>query len=150
MEIKNWETPFGSGELHIVSTHWGTRDWYVEYPDKKRYEIDNSFHSKDTELTITIFHVDTESVFEVTFDYIGAYRLLDEHGLMELWESGKVNSNCFMVKDHAWSKESVLSFFQCTTDGWSYLIASGNECIEVLSLSEPKINFVKKIKPVKS
>jgi len=145
MEIGVWLTPFGDGDLHIINTKWGSSDWSIEYADGKRYELKNEFQTGNSDLIVTVFHIDTESVFEIIFDDVGAYRLLDEHGLTELWESGKVKSNCFKVKEHGWSQESPLSFFMHSKDGWSYLISTEDECVEVVSTSEPQIVLKQKV-----
>ncbi|WP_409425120.1 MULTISPECIES: hypothetical protein [unclassified Pseudoalteromonas] len=145
MEIDDWTTPFGKGDLFIINTKWGASERSIEYANGKRYEFKNEFQSGSADLIVTVFHTDSEIVFEITFDNVGGYRLLDEHGLTELWESGEINNNCFKVRDHGWSKESPLSFFMHTNDGWSYLISTADECAEVISTKEPKIVFKQKV-----
>jgi hypothetical protein len=151
LEITDWITPFNSGDLCIINIRWGEPDWFVEYPSKrKRYEIKNNFNSDENGLTITVFHLDTESVYEILFGDAGAFRMLDEHGLTEIWTSGKKprGINCFKVRNHGWSKESPLSFFMKSKDGWSYLVATDFECIEIIAKEPPKIIFKEKLKPV--
>jgi hypothetical protein len=70
-------------------------------------------------------------------------RLLDEGGLLEFWEKtkelgGRPGKTTFRVRNHAWTDESFVSFL-ATNDGWSFVIASDNECLEVLSANPPTI-----------
>jgi len=84
MEIDVWTTPFGEGDLFIINTKWGASERSIEYASGKRYEFKNEFQSGSADLIVTVFHTNSESVFEITFDNVGGYRLLDEHGLTEL------------------------------------------------------------------
>lgn len=146
MEIQSWETPIGNGDIFIINLVWGCRDWYVEYPDGLRYEVSTPGLTAD-DLKVQIFHSKTETLYEMYCESPGAYRMLDEHGLMEIWSSDKILPNTFKVSSHGWSNESPLSFFHHSKDGWSYIIATDGECLEVVTRLEPQFRELKKVKP---
>ena len=145
MEFDTWATPFSEGEIHIVDLHWGARDWWIEYADGKRYETKAPFESENEALLVSIFHRESETVYLVTFEYPIAFRLLDEHGLVEVWAEKQTPANCLKVKGHGWSKESAISFAM-GEDGWSHIIATGDECVEVVCSASPKVELKERLK----
>ena len=56
--------------------------------------------------------------------------------------------NTFKIKGHGWHKESPLSFFMGNDNEWSYLLVTGDECLEVICRGEPKIRVVEKIERI--
>lgn len=89
-----------------------------------------------------VYLYESDKIYRVTFDAISAVRLLDEGGLLEFWgktaEFGsRPGRTTFRVRNHGWTKESPISFL--CSDGWSFVIASQNECLEVVSTDPPKI-----------
>lgn len=101
--------------------------------------------SRDQEgrdLVARVCSLDTKSIYRLVFPAIAAMRLLDEGGLLEFWQKtqklgGRPGLTTFRVRNHAWAHESVVSFLG--SDGWSFVIASDNECLEVVSVSAPII-----------
>jgi hypothetical protein len=72
-----------------------------------------------------------------------AFRVLDEHGLDEFWEKttelgGRPGRTTFRVRNHLWTKESPLSFLG--TDGWSFVLVTNSDCIEVVCKAPPVVN----------
>lgn len=125
-EFGRWETPFENAHVDLVEV---------------RYLKDVS-----PELLIRLFDSDAKVFYQVHFEWVGAYRVLDEHGLTEFWEKtsqlgGRPGEATFKVRHHLWSKESVLSFFHSTTEGWSFVIATDDMCVEVVASVEPKVNL---------
>jgi len=128
VKIKIWETPFKDGNIEIISTVW------EEYADN--------------ELSIKIYHMKSKSIYLINFKYISAYRMLDEHGLLEIWGERDKQSlqivNTYLVKGHIWSEESIISFLQAYQDGYSFLIATEGMCVEIIAPDIPLIQMIKK------
>lgn len=149
MEFCKWETPLNSGDISILSVVYGCRDWDLS-SHNVRYEYQDSRLSGDVALIVTVFHDITESVYEVQFRKIGGHRVLDEHGLLDMWDVSNPRENCFKVRKHQWANESPLSFELNTIGGWSYVMATDFECVEVLTDAEPKIVLIERLPNLKS
>jgi len=77
--------------------------------------------------------------------------MLDEHGLLELWEKRdeqkiKLKST-FKVRNHLWAKESPLTLFHGNSDEWSHIVSTDNECLEVVCEKSPSIAKIVQIIP---
>jgi hypothetical protein len=81
--------------------------------------------------------------FVARFAEVEAFRVLDEGGLTQLWaasaENARPGRTTFRVRGHKWTSESEIVFHLGTSEGWSYVIATGDDCIEVLTRTEPLI-----------
>jgi len=142
-EIKIWETPFKDGDIEIISTIWGDGSLDAGYCDKRdTYSLEPTINHL-YELSIEVFHRQTNSIYGVFFESISAFRMLDENGLLEIWEARDTQSiefsNTYYIKDHQWSKESFISFYQSYQHEWSFLLATDFMCVEILSSDHPKI-----------
>ncbi|RYE86900.1 MAG: hypothetical protein EOP19_05665 [Hyphomicrobiales bacterium] len=77
------------------------------------------------------------------FSDVEAFRVLDEGGLTQLWaaseDTPRPTHTTFRVRGHRWTAESEIIFHLGTSDGWSYVIATGDDCIEVLTRAEPLV-----------
>lgn len=100
-------------------------------------------------MVVRVFSVKLEAVYQIHFYDVGAFRVLDEHGLQEMIEALRENDSfpTFRARHHGWSLESPLSFHMGTEEGWSYVIMTGWDCVEVLSQSEPQIVLESKLEP---
>ena len=72
-----------------------------------------------------------------------AFRVLDEGGLPDFGQMADAQgrrraATTFRSRNHAWAKESFVSF--STTDGWSYVIVTGWDCVEVVG-GEPQVTL---------
>ena len=80
-----------------------------------------------------------------TFIEVVAFRLLDEGGLTELWAAEDNQPRpafaTFRVRGHGWSRESPIPFIHGTDHGWSFVIATITDCVEVLTRSEPRVEL---------
>lgn len=123
-EFGAWVTPFTDTAIDILEVAYGAR-------------------GKDgSELVVRVRAHDANNAYRLVFPSIAAMRLLDEGGLIEFWQKttelgGRPGRTTFRVRNHAWTRESPLSFQP--TDGWSFVIASDNECLEVVSVTVPTI-----------
>jgi hypothetical protein len=93
------------------------------------------------ELIASFDEIEGPGKFRALFADVGAFRVLDEHGLLELWDPAirRPAFTTFRVRNHLWSKESEISFLYFTKDRWSYMIATVGDCLEVLTQTEPRI-----------
>ena len=126
-EFSRWETPFEHAKVWV-------RD--VVYDEGAL-----SFRVK-VWLSETGASLDPELAYSVTFAEVSAFRVLDEGGLPDFWTQapdGGQRATSFRVRNHRWAMESSLSFFHGTDEGWSYVISTDAECIEVLSRNAPVI-----------
>jgi len=147
MKIGRWQTPFELGDLYITGLFWGG-DFILQLPGGKRYQIKNTPHPGG-DLSLELFHLPSEGRYRLHYHSVTAFRMLDEHGLLELWQAlnelgDEQGYNSRLIKDHAWSRESPISFFHRHSDGWSHLICTGDECVEVLCPSAPEIIYLGK------
>lgn len=115
-----WHTPFESMQVELAG---------VEYEATGR-------------LAFRVVTIGEGAVFRATFDAVSAFRVLDEHGLDELWRKtaemgGRPGPTTFRVRNHLWTKESPISFLR--SDGWSFVVATDFDCIEIVAADEPSI-----------
>lgn len=116
-----WDTPFKDNAIEI---------FHVEY------DISGC-------LTIQVDLLDhPDHQYQIAFSYVSAFRVLDEGGLLELWNKttefgGRPARTSFRVRGHLWTKESPLSFLQSA--GWSYFICSHLNCVEIVTTESPTI-----------
>lgn len=151
LTFQEWKTLFADDELVIMQVNYLSGelntsrrtkdDKWITYTKSALYEDSN-------DLSITLFSFEKEAIYQVNFHRILAYRLLDEHGLCELWSAGdRPITSTFRVGGHGWSKESELSFIMAGTN-YSYVIATYFDCVEIISSQEPEIKLVEKIVPI--
>ena len=79
------------------------------------------------------------------FERVSAFRVLDEHGLVELWNASKNEarpaSTTFKVKGHLWQTESELSWIMENCE-YSFMVATLWDCLEVVADCEPDIQMI--------
>ena len=153
IEFGAWSTSLLEKEIYILSVGYSKENEFgLQIKQEKHYLIENS-HFKNpilTELLVRVFCVDSEEVYKIQFYDVGGFRVLDEHGLQEIIKTGLNKIDwptypTFRVRHHGWSSESPLSFDMGTNDGWSYMIMTGWDCVEVLTSSEPKVTLERKV-----
>ncbi len=80
----------------------------------------------------------------VTFEEVAGFRVLDEGDLLEFWPECSFDRGwLFRILDGGWfSQESERSGFLArdTKIVTEYLVTGVNECVNVLSWSEPKVS----------
>lgn len=147
VEFAEWDTPFKVGDVTVLDLRQQTGKWWIEdQKENLRFELPKIADVGDADLVVRVFHVATSTVYAVTFHDVGAFRLLDEHGLTELWSSeanrlGHPARSSFKVRRHQWSKESEVTFQMYATDEWSYVIATDWECVEVVCRETPVVEI---------
>lgn len=150
MEFDNWLTPFESGEIWVIALSWGAKEWTFEKPGGIKYTIPGCDKHKSNELIVRVFHEDSETIYEISYELVNGYRCLDEHGLTEVWNSNPPKTNTFKIKGHGWHQESPFTFFMGNSNEWAHLIVTSNECLEVICQNSPTIKVIGKAKPVQT
>jgi hypothetical protein len=129
---------FGSGEFEFG-------EWSTPFTDAAVVILDVTYAPRAQnggELVARVHARDADTIYRLVFPTIAAMRLLDEGGLLEFWQKTeelgrRPGRATFRIRNHAWARESVVSFL--ASDGWSFVIASDDECLEVVSATVPTI-----------
>lgn len=149
IQFEEWKTPFEEGDLSILDLHWENDSFFYQTRDRKVVRLERNLLNKEIELQVHIIDLSTEFVYEINFFKVNGFRLLDEHGLLEIWEARDrkgINLNAtFKVRNHLWSKESPLTFFHGNSGEWSHLISTENECLEVVCIEAPTIRSLDQV-----
>lgn len=148
IEFEAWDSEISDDELHVMQVQYlrgelqfGARTGDNEWTSYRRPAATDL----PSDLRILLFSVTKESVYTVDFYGVSAFRVLDEHGLVEIWNAGqRPNSAMFRVGGHGWTKESELSFLMAGQT-YSWMIVTENDCVEVISGNIPKISFLEKV-----
>jgi hypothetical protein len=98
-------------------------------------------------LTVVFFSSDKDRNVRFTFQDARAFRVVDEGGLLELWAASNSTprpaQTTFLVRGHAWQAESPLAWFHGSDDtGYSYLVATDWDCLEVVVSEPPAIEVL--------
>ena len=148
MEFEGWQTPFTGGKVFLVDLSWGRENWELTTSDGKKYQVAGDSKHRNNDLIARIFHKESESLFEVHYDWVSGFRCLDEHGLDELWGSRSKGLGCtFRVKGHGWHRESPLTFFMGNKGEWSHMIVTQDDCLEVVCADTPMIRLIGRVAP---
>lgn len=144
IQLCDWETILSGKETYILSVGFSRENEFgLGIENSHFYTIPNSHFQNPffTELLVRVFVPETEEVYRIKFSNVGAFRVIDEHGLQEIIQEiylQKVTTvPTIKSRNHGWVKESPASFFMGCKDGWSFLIITGWDCLEVLTVSEP-------------
>jgi hypothetical protein len=130
-------TGYGDGSFQFAS-------WATPLADDIVDLLDVRYDAGTGDLQFRIGQSDSDETYSIAFKGVSAFRVLDEHGLLELWRmteelDGRPGRTTFMVRNHAWCRESIVSFLP--TDGWSYVLATDGDCIEVVCANDPSIRL---------
>lgn len=124
IEFGQWITPIEKYEVDVLSVSYSAANELFLPGKNREYLIENSQSQipSHPDLIVRVLVRDTEQVYRIHFSNVGAFRVIDEHGLQEIIESiepnnENINFNMFKVRNHGWSKESPLSFFMNAEDG---------------------------------
>ncbi len=110
--------------------------WVTPFSDLSVWLGDISYEGRSGALVFGV-HVVGCPAYRVAFEHVSAFRVLDEHGLLEIWQHPRPNRTAFRVRNHLWTRESPVTFL--ASDGWSYVVATDDACIEIVSASAPSI-----------
>lgn len=103
--------------------------------------------SEERVLSAVFFSHEKNQQVRFTFIDARAFRILDEGCLLELWAASKKKprpaQSTFRVRGHAWQAESPLAWFHGSDQsGFSYLVATDWDCLEVIVYDPPTIEML--------
>ena len=139
--------PIQRRELTLLDTRYQTGKLDHEYPAEGiGFKLPDKYGLGKAELIVRLFHKEGNAIYSLFFHDVGAFRLLDENGLDEVWressnQGGRPAQSTFKVRNHLWQKESPLSFSHYAKDDWSFLIATDWECLEIVCSESPDIRL---------
>ena len=134
---------FGNGELEFSR-------WETPFENAKLWVLGVSYEERTLDVHVVVYSSDgvplaPEPIYRLRFGDVAAFRVLDEGGLLGLWAQtpamGRPGDSTFRVRNHLWTSESILSFIHGTEDGWSFVIATDGECVEILAPNPPTITL---------
>jgi hypothetical protein len=145
IEFAPWPTLVEDDELHLVSLRYGEAPKKVHFISEGfSLELADSETDKVGTLEATFLSREKRAAVVFAFDNVSAFRVLDEHGLVDMWnasaKSQRPAQTTFKVKGHKWQEESFLSWFmpQCE---FSFMAATGWDCLEVVTATEPTVEL---------
>jgi len=144
VQFASWDTPVANDDLTLVSLRYGLSPSRVEYRDFALALTDEGPHPHELEAVFLSREKLTAVVFG--FNDVRAFRVLDEAGLVELWSASaqtpRPSNSTFMVRGHGWQKESDLLWFHGENQ-YSFMVATNWQCLEVVTSTQPTIEFRK-------
>lgn len=145
IEFAPWSTVVEEDELWLVRLRYGDSPGRVDFPSEGfSLELPESDSVQIGTLEATFLSREKRGVVVFGFDNVIAFRVLDEHGLVDLWNasarSPRPARTTFRVKGHKWQEESFLSWFTAGCE-FSFMIATGWDCLEVVASTEPVIEL---------
>jgi len=145
VEFAEWQTIVANDDLYLGSLTFQDRSPFVTLIQEgvtlslRRFE-DARTHA----LEATFISVNRKSEIRFAFNSVVAFRLLDENGLLELWEASAANPRpahtTFRARGHQWCAESMLVFLDVRDEPrYSYFVATSDRCLEVVCQEEPEV-----------
>lgn len=145
VEFAPWPTEVQNDNLAFVGIRYGGYAQVNHRDDEQGIELTLDYARQDCCLEATFISREKKTGVVFSFDGVSAFRVLDEHGLTELWvasaREARPASTTFKVKGHGWQRESELSWIMGGCE-FSYMIATSCDCLEVITDREPTISYV--------
>jgi hypothetical protein len=147
VQFAPWCTPVENDDLQLISVSFGGSG-EINYPNdgvSLRLPSDCAVPNSQ-ELEATFFSREQRAVVTFKFTEVNAFRVVDEGGLLEMWEASsrtpRPAGTTFRVRGHGWQAESALAWIHgADKDHYSYMIATGWECLEVVGFKDPAIEL---------
>ena len=145
IEFAPWPTAVENDELWLVTLRYGDASQKVDFvSDGFSLQLAEGAAPERGVLEATFFSREKRAAIVFTFTHVSAFRVLDEHGLTDMWLASSKEERpahtTFKVKGHKWQEESFLTWFMSSCE-FSFMIATGWDCLEVVSASEPTIEL---------
>jgi hypothetical protein len=145
VEFAPWPTEVQNDDLAFVGIRYGGYTQVSHPEDEFGSELTLDYAPQDCCLEATFISREKKTGVVFSFDGVSAFRVLDEHGLTELWVASGRNarpaSTTFKVKGHGWQRESELCWIVGGCD-FSYMVATSCDGLEVVTDREPTISYV--------
>lgn len=142
VQFKAWHTPVEDDDLILGRVKFDAGSPLATFADGTSL----SLPPEPTRFPLVATFISSNKHAIVTFGFpaVTAYRVVDENGLVELWDANakhpRPTASTFRVRGHQWSKESFLAFVDEDPKGaFSYVVATQNLCLEVIAHLDPQI-----------
>jgi hypothetical protein len=125
VEFAAWTTGFEDDDLELVSLQF----------------------ANDRSLVAVFSSYQRAGRIRLTYSNTGAFRVLDEGGLLELWAASQKTprpaQSMFRARGHRWQAESPLVWVHGSDEnGFSYFVATDWHCLEVVTWDAPVVELV--------
>lgn len=143
VEFSPWPTEVENDDLWLGRLSFDVGAPLVTFmKNQTSYSLPSSDQTHDHTLQADFVSADKRSVIRFVFHRVIAFRVLDEKGLLELWDASDVNprpaSTTFRARGHKWSEESFLVFLSEGSElRFSYFVATDAHCLEVVCPEDP-------------
>lgn len=145
IEFAPWPTEVENDDLTLVGVRYGGHAAIDFVKDDHTIELTLDYADSERGLEATFISREKMAGVVFHFDDVSAFRVLDEHGLIHLWNASKDTprpaSTTFKVKGHLWQTESELSWIMRDCE-FSYMIATDWDCLEVVTDCEPSVEII--------
>ena len=145
IKFSEWRTEVENDDLAFVGLGYGGYERIEYVKDGFSIELGLADDESDGALEATFISREKKAGVKFSFANVSAFRVLDEHGLVDLWNASKLQSRpaqtTFKVKGHKWQTESELSWLMPGCE-YSFMIATGWNCLEVIANCEPTITLL--------
>ncbi|MXO47640.1 hypothetical protein GRI69_05155 [Erythrobacter vulgaris] len=143
-----WATPFenvDSDRLHLLRVTYPS-EAFVSYANGPHYDF-SEFTEMHDECEIIVFNEEDGTVYRIQSD-ANTIRIHDEHDLEQVdqWADETGSSTYRLIGSEL--HRTVSGFMN--GDRPSYLLVTGNDCVEFLSLNDPQIEVVGKIEDTRT
>jgi hypothetical protein len=144
VEFAPWPTLVENDELHLGRITFDVGSPIVTYiQERLAYSLPSVSPEQTYSLEATFISASKGRIFRFGFDPI-AFRVLDENGLVELWNASasapRPAQATFRARGHGWAAESFLVFLgEGDLPRYSYFVATSDLCLEVVCDSEPSV-----------
>lgn len=136
----DWQTPFTDACVDILDLAYGPGRGASgdDGPDA----VPPAQGPGGAGLVVRVLDRDAGTIWRLDFAAVAALRVMDEGGLVAVWRAsaeggGRPGRTTFRIRQHAWTRESPLAFL--ASDGWAFVVASDDTCLEVVSAAPPAI-----------
>ncbi len=148
VEFAPWPTPIENDRLQLVEVVYGGTGLVIDLPPENlRVEVPAGRDEALPTLSALFLSFDQLKIYRVSCWKPSAFRVLDEHGLTELWnatseQGGRPGGSTFKVRNHLWNRESFLSFAMVGEGAYSHLIVTDWDCLEIVAHEPPSVELV--------
>lgn len=147
VQFSPWDTEVKDDDLTLVSITFKANP-NVSFPNEGvSVQFGDEEEAPYGFLDAIFLSREKRSAVQFLFQSVWAFRVLDEGGLMQLWEASSRTPRpafaTFRVRGHAWQDESALVWVTGTDkEHFSYMVATQNECLEVVTHERPKVQIL--------
>ncbi|WP_298397338.1 hypothetical protein [Sphingobium sp.] len=144
IEFARWETVVERDELTLTGLTYVCADT-VTYPEAE-LAVSDLKYDPSYALQARFLSRQKQAIVNVTARNVRAFRVLDEGGLVDIWtaarQEGGISHSTFRVRGHGWQTESELEWLmEDAPGGYSYLIATPWQCLELVCRNPPEIEI---------